>query len=117
MLAIVIASPFTTGSHGAGYALHGIQIELRDQPIEFVGGIRAAIHSDNIGRPGASLHELGLQVNLQKGIATFHAPASTILAANTTYWLIVSAESMLVSTQQVGVVLTRFDPFDQNVGS
>ena len=114
LLAIVIASPFTTGSHDAGYALHGIQIELRDQPIKFVGGIRAAIHSDNIGRPGASLHKLGLQVNLQKGIATFHAPASTILAGNTTYWLTVSTESMLVSTQQVRVVLTRFDPFDQN---
>ena len=114
LLAIVIASPFTTGSHDAGYALHGIQIELRDQPIKFVGGIRAAIHSDNIGRPGASLHKLGLQVNLQKGIATFHAPASTILAGNTTYWLTVSTESMLVSTQQVRVVLTRFDPSDQN---
>ena len=37
-----IASPFTTGSHGAGYALHGLQIELQNQPIEFVGGIRAA---------------------------------------------------------------------------
>ena len=76
-------------------SLHGLQIELHSQPVEFVGGIIAAIHSENIGRPGASLHELGLQVNLQKGIATFHAPASTILAANTTYWLIVSAESML----------------------
>ena len=114
LLAIVIASPFTTGSHDAGYALHGIQIELRDQPIKFVGGIRAAIHSDNIGRPGASLHKLGLQVNLQKGIATFHTPARIVLAGNTTYWLTVSTESMLVSTQQVRVVLTRFDPFDQN---
>ena len=110
----MITSPFTTGSHGADYVLHGLQIELHSQPVEFVGGIIAAIHSENIGRPGASLHELGLQVNLQKGIATFHAPASTILAANTTYWLIVSAESMLRNEHQVGVVLTRFDPFDQN---
>ena len=114
LLAIVIASPFTTGSHDAGYALHGIQIELRDQPIKFVGGIRAAIHNDNDGKPGAFLHELGLQVNLQKGIATFHTPARIVLAGNTTYWLTVSTESMLVSTQQVRVVLTRFDPFDQN---
>ena len=113
----MITSPFTTGSHGADYVLHGLQIELHSQPVEFVGGIIAAIHSENIGRPGASLHELGLQVNLQKGIATFHAPASTILAANTTYWLIVSAESMLRNEHQVGVVLTRFDPFDQNVGT
>ena len=116
-LAREIASPFMTGSHGAGYALHGLQIELQNQPVEFVGGIRAAIHSDNIGRPGASLHELGLQVNLQKGIATFHASASTILAANTTYWLIVSAESMLAGTQQVVVVLANWDQNGSNVRS
>ena len=71
-------------------------------------------HNDNDGKPGAFLHELGLQVNLQKGIATFHTPARIVLAGNTTYWLTVSTESMLVSTQQVRVVLTRFDPFDQN---
>ena len=112
-----IASPFTTGSHGAGYALHGLQIELQNQPVEFVGGIRAAIHNDNNGQPGAFLHELGLQVNLQKGIATFHASASTILAANTTYWLIVSAESMLAGTQQVVVVLANWDQNGSNVRS
>ena len=116
-LARVIASPFMTGSHGAGYDLHGIQIELQDQPVEFVGGIRAAIHNDNNGQPGAFLHELGLQVNLQKGIATFHASASTILAANTTYWLIVSAESMLAGTQQVVVVLANWDQNGSNVRS
>ena len=114
-LARAIASPFTTGSHGAGYALHGLQIELQNQPVEFVGGIRAAIHNDNDGEPGAFLHELGLQVNLQKGIATFHAPASTILAANTTYWLIVKAESMLTNTQQVVVVLAHWKKNSSNV--
>ena len=112
-----IASPFTTGSHGAGYALHGLQIELQNQPVEFVGGIRAAIHNDNDGEPGAFLHELGLQVNLQKGIATFHAPASTSLAANTTYWLIVSAESILAGTQQVVMLLANWDQDDSNVRS
>ena len=114
-LARAIASPFTTGSHGAGYALHGLQIELQNQPVEFVGGIKAAIHNDNDGEPGAFLHELGLQVNLQKGIATFHAPASTILAANTTYWLIVRAESMLTNTQQVVVVLAHWKKNSSNV--
>ena len=111
------ASPFTTGIHGAGYALHGIQIELRDQPIEFVGGIRAAIHSDNNEKPGAVLHELGLQVNLQQGIATFHAPASTILAASTTYWLVVNAESTLGSEQRVSVVLAAYIQNDNNIGT
>ena len=70
------ASPFTTGIHDAGYALHGIQIELRDQPVEFVGGIRAAIHNDNNKKPGALLHELGLQVNLQRA-----SPRSTLRQA------------------------------------
>ena len=113
----MIASPFTTGIHGAGYALHGIQIELRDQPIEFVGGIRAAIHSDNNEKPGAVLHELGLQVNLQQGIATFHAPASTILAASTTYWLVVNAESTLGSEHRVSVVLAAYIQNDNNIGT
>ena len=117
LLERVIASPFTTGSHGAGYALHGLQIELQNQPIEFVGGIRAAIHSDNNGEPGAFLHKLGLQVNLQKGIATFHAPAGAILAANTTYWLIVSAESILRREHQVVLVLANWDQNDSNVRS
>ena len=114
-LARVIASPFMTGSHGAGYALHGLQIELQNQPVEFVGGIRAAIHNDNNEKPGALLHKLGLQVNLQRGIVTFHAPAGTILAANTTYWLIVSAESMLTSTQQVVMVLANWNQNSSNV--
>ena len=111
------ASPFTTGIHGAGYALHGIQIELRDQPVEFVGGIRAAIHSDSNEKPGAVLHELGLQVNLQQGIATFHAPAGTILAASTTYWLVIAAESTLRSEHRVSVVLTAYIQNDNNIGT
>ena len=114
-VARVIASPFMTGSHGAGYALHGLQIELQNQPVEFVGGIRAAIHNDNNEKPGALLHKLGLQVNLQRGIVTFHAPADTILAANTTYWLIVSAESMLTSTQQVVMVLANWNQNSSDV--
>ena len=114
LLERVIASPFMTGSHGAGYAIHGLQIELQNQPVEFVGGIRAAIHSDNNGEPGTFLHELGLQVNLQKGIATFHAPAGAILAANTTYWLIIRAESILRREHQVAVVLADYN---QNVRS
>ena len=110
----MITSPFTTGSHGAGYVLHGLQVELHSQPVEFVGGIIATIHSDNNGEPGALLYELGIQVNLQQGIVTFHAPASTTLTANTEYWLSLQAESMLRREHQVGVVLTRFDPSDQN---
>ena len=115
-----VASSFMTGSHGVGYAIHGIQIELQNQPVEFVGGIRAAIHSDSNEKPGAVLHELGLQVNLQRGIITFHAPSSTILVASTKYWLVVNAESTIRSEHQVNIAFATFDPIqrhDINVGT
>ena len=47
-----IASSFTTGEHNAGYALHGLQIEVPSDPADFVGGLRAAIHADDGGQPG-----------------------------------------------------------------
>ena len=40
---------------------------------------------------GASLHELGLQINPQLGVLTFQAPADATLKARTTYWLVVDA--------------------------
>ena len=115
-----VASSFMTGSHGVGYAIHGIQIELQNQPVEFVGGIRAAIHNDDNGKPGALLHRLSLQVNLQRGIITFHAPSSTILVASTKYWLVVNAESTIRSEHQVNIAFATFDPIqrhDINVGT
>ena len=111
-----VGSSFTTGSHGAGYSLHGVQIEILDQPIEFVGGIRAAIHHDNNEMPEALLHRLGIQINLQQGIITFHAPANTILAASTTYWLIIDTETTLGSAQKVNMILAK-NQNDSNLGS
>ena len=86
---ITLAYSFTTGSHGAGYSLHGVQIEVAFE-VGFIVGLQATIHTDNSetpGRPGASLHELGLQTNPQLGLITFHADA--VLEAHTTHWLVI----------------------------
>ena len=88
---ITLAYSFTTGSHGAGYSLHGVQIEVAFE-VGFIVGLQATIHTDNSetpGRPGASLHELGLQTNPQLGLITFHAPADAVLEAHTTHWLVI----------------------------
>ena len=88
---ITLAYSFTTGSHGAGYSLHGVQIEVAFE-VGFIVGLQAMIHTDNSetpGRPGASLHELGLQTNPQLGLITFHAPADAVLEAHTTHWLVI----------------------------
>ena len=88
---ITLAYSFTTGSHEAGYSLHGVQIEVAFE-VGFIVGLQATIHTDNSetpGRPGASLHELGLQTNPQLGLITFHAPADAVLEAHTTHWLVI----------------------------
>ena len=68
-----------------------MQIEVAFE-VGFIVGLQATIHTDNSetpGRPGASLHELGLQTNPQLGLITFHAPADAVLEAHTTHWMVI----------------------------
>ena len=57
--------------------------------LQVLGAIRASIYSDDGGKPGVALHQLGLRANPQVGVLTFDAPADTTLAANTTFWLVI----------------------------
>ena len=100
------ALSFTTGGHAAGYAIHGVQIQLA-RVAGFVGALRAAIHADDGGVPGASLHQMGLQTDPRPGLLTFHAPASTTLAARTTYWLVIDAANTATADRIVQLALTR----------
>ena len=84
------AYSFTTGSHEAGYSLQGVQVQVTLK-LGFIHGLNAAIHIDNNGTPGASLHSLGPQLNPKLGPLTFHAAADTILEARTTYWMVLTS--------------------------
>ena len=98
------AYSFTTGGHGAGYSFSGVQVQVISE-VGFISGIQAVIHTDNIGRPGASLHELGLQINPKLGLLTFHAPADATLKARTTHWLVLaSADGSTLDPGTVGGV-------------
>ena len=88
-LEIAYAASFTNGND-AVHTLHGVQIEVTVIPsLQVLGAIRASIYSDDGGKPGVALHELGLRANPQVGVLTFDAPADTTLAANTTFWLVI----------------------------
>ena len=88
-LEIASAASFTNGND-AVHTLHGVQIEVTViPPLQVLGAIRASIYSDDGGKPGVALHELGLRANPQVGVLTFDAPADTTLAANTTFWLVI----------------------------
>ena len=88
-LEIAYAASFTNGND-AVHTLHGVQIEVTViPPLQVLGAIRASIYSDDGGKPGVALHQLGLRANPQVGVLTFDAPADTTLAANTTFWLVI----------------------------
>ena len=88
-LEIGYAASFTNGND-AVHTLRGVQIEVTViPPLQVLGAIRASIYSDDGGKPGVALHELGLRANPQVGVLTFDAPADTTLAANTTFWLVI----------------------------
>ena len=102
-----VAQPFRTGDDETGYVLRGVQIELGDFTTIFAGGLRAAIHADERGLPGASLHQLALQINPRPGLLTFHASASITLSASTTYWLVIDAAESATESNAVQVFLTQ----------
>ena len=88
-LELAYAASFTNGND-AVHTLHGVQIEVTFiPPSQVLGAIRASIYSDDGGKPGLALHQLGLRANPQVGVLTFEAPADTTLAANTTFWLVI----------------------------
>ena len=88
-LELAYAASFTNGND-AVHTLHGVQIEVTFIPSsQVLGAIRASIYSDDGGKPGLALHQLGLRANPQVGVLTFDAPADTTLAANTTFWLVI----------------------------
>ena len=88
-LELAYAASFTNGND-AVHTLHGVQIEVTViPPLQVLGAIRASIYSDDGGKPGLALHQLGLRANPQVGVLTFDAPADTTLAANTTFWLVI----------------------------
>ena len=97
------AQSFTTGPHGTGYTLSSISLlPFRD----FAGdsGTYVAIKEDSAGRPGALVAALATPDNayVPGDFFAYTAPASTILQANTTYWIVLNEEQAQTDWQGWG---------------
>ena len=97
-LEAVHAQPFTTGSDENGYLLTGVKVE------SFIGSASAVVRivpSKTDGTPDLSNSATFVRLTApptitSRGVNTYTAPANTMLAPDTTYHVLVSAESITV---------------------
>ena len=80
------AQRFTTGSHAAGYNLSSVDI-VNSASLSFSLSV---CETGSDGFPTSTCHNLTAPATFVAGTATFTAPANTILAANTTYAVVVT---------------------------
>ena len=82
------AQSFTTGAHANGYSLDSVRINSlgsNDRPV-----VTVSIHSNNSGVPGSELLQLiGGNSGVTSGLNNFRARGEILLAANTTYFVVV----------------------------
>ena len=90
------ATSFHTGDHAEGYAFTSVELYINRTSSEVIPII--SIFSDNSGTPGTSLHTLTNPSTLPIHddtmtfeLTTFTAPGNITLAADTTYWVSVTA--------------------------
>ena len=90
----VHAQGFRTGPSSRGYQITEIQVKTQQtQMVNPSGRTYVAIKADNGGSPEAELVKLNSPSSMnQIGINTFTAPRNTLLAADTTYWLVFNEE-------------------------
>ena len=89
------AQSFVTGPSTGGYTLSTIQIRLGDDSaLPGVTDLIAAIKADDgSGEPGALVANLANPASLTNdALNTFTAPTGTVLAPDTTYWVVVNEE-------------------------
>jgi hypothetical protein len=93
-----LANSFTTGSNINGYVLNSFKALLKSGSASIVGDIEVTLHSNSGNAPGAELVSLGTLSSADVdtgafGVYGFSPLASFVLAANTTYWLEIAAET------------------------
>ncbi len=86
------AVSFVTGPNAEGYKLRGAQLETSSSTLPTQGTVKAAVYSDNGGKPGSSLHVLDQPSDPQAGVLTFTTDSPYTLDAGTTYWLVMEMD-------------------------
>ena len=87
------AQGFTTGSDIDGYELESVELFLGLVPSSELAYELVTLHADDAGMPGDLVARFANPESLAVGWNTFHAPADTLLEADTTYYLAVNLEA------------------------
>ena len=109
------AQSIVTGPWTGGYTLSTIQIRLGDDStLPGVTDLIAAVKADDgSGEPGALVASLANPASLTNdALNTFTAPAGTVLAPETTYWVVVN-EARSNSADRVNLRVTANDDEDE----
>ena len=99
---------FTTGSDSGGYTLGSVELAVSS----FSGtasDITVSIYSESSGDPGTLVHTLTTPASIATPVTTFTAPSGTTLAANTTYYVV-------ISTTGSGINLSRTNAAAEDTG-
>ena len=99
---------FTTGSDSGGYTLGSVELAVSS----FSGtasDITVHIYSESSGDPGTGVHTLTTPASISTPVTTFTAPSDTTLAANTTYYVV-------ITTTGSGINLSRTDATAEDTG-
>ena len=99
---------FTTGSDSGGYTLGSVELAVSS----FSGtasDITVSIYSESSDDPGTVVHTLTTPASISTPVTTFTAPSGTTLAANTTYYVV-------ISTTGSGINLSRTDATAEDTG-
>ena len=108
------AQSFVTGPSTGGYTLSTVQVRLGDDStLPGVNDLIAAIKvDDGSSEPGALVANLANPASLTNdALNTFTAPAGTVLAPDTTYWVVVNEERS--DTHRVNLRVTAQDEEDE----
>ncbi len=90
---ITQAVSFTTGSNPGGYIVRGLQVSGAGYgPGPFQGTLKATIHEDAGGLPGAQAHTVGQLPNPTLGRVLINAERPVVLDPDTTYWLLLEVD-------------------------
>ncbi|MXW93172.1 MAG: hypothetical protein F4X42_03700 [Rhodospirillaceae bacterium] len=101
------ATAFTTGSHSAGYTISSVAIVLGETTSR---GTVVRIREGGGTNPGDVVATLNNPASFRaESLNTFTAPANTILAANTTYFLVVNDGRATSPNVNVRIIRTNSD--------
>ncbi len=115
-----VATAFTTGSHGLGYKLTSVTIQISEIEAQPPASptYDVSIRTDASGLPGAKVVTLTNPASLANGFLSFTASGAGIdLAAGTTYWVVLDVHSLNGGASRWNTLVVRDNAEDSGAAA